>query len=361
VPLRVRANPAVPVSLVEPVLDPASDCLLWVGDGSRPSQSNVTYRAWSLPLKPEDWDWPEGSTADRAGTPRLPSPPPPAAPAAAGWRGRGQPQAGTDGKASRGIGGRLGLSLGPAGADAVLTVIASKEHCPGLLENSEATSVRVASQTLLLPMVVQITRPDPERRLALVADERGWRLEGGEPGTFYTFLRPSDGAILGKSIYVPQRTSEEPASDWGVDRQRLGLDTVVACAAGPGFDRGPLLVELVRTAVEVVARRAFSGTTNRLRQGALLIAHIENVTGSVAIAVAGLAPGEWATVRQQGSPSAGATADDPVLRAKARQASPVILRPGPVPVGAEVTVEIRREDTDHIWGIPVRILPPEVL
>jgi hypothetical protein len=111
----------------------------------------------------------------------------------------------------------------------------------------------------------------------------------------------------------------------------------------------------------VEARRALSRTTNKVRQGPLLVAHLRNVTGTVLIAVAGLAPGEAATFLQQGSPSAGATEDDSVLQAQAQQASAVLLRPGPVPVGTEITVEIRREDTDHIWRIPVRILPPGAL
>ena len=63
-------------------------------------------------LWPEDWQWQEPATA--AGTPRLPAPPPAAAPAEAGWSGRGQPKQGTADDNARGVEGRLQLSLGQA-------------------------------------------------------------------------------------------------------------------------------------------------------------------------------------------------------------------------------------------------------
>ena len=126
-------------------------------------------------LWPEDWQWQEPATA--AGTPRLPAPPPAAAPAEAGWSGRGQPKQGTPLTTTHGA-SRAGCSSHSArpGADGMEVVVATKQHSPFPLGSQVAASV--SSQAVLNAMALQLTRPDPEQRLALVADPVGWRLVG---------------------------------------------------------------------------------------------------------------------------------------------------------------------------------------
>lgn len=352
IPLRVRANPAVSVSLAEPVVDPASASLLWVGDGAVPSQGNVTYGAWSLPLRPEDWDWEVGAAT--GGKPRLPSPPPADAPRAAGWSEKGQPQPGTDGVTSRGEGGRLRISLGPAGADSVLTLIASKSHRLFPYENPDIT--RVSTQVRLSTMVLQTTRPNLEQRLALVADSSGWRLVGGEPGCFYTFRRPSDGALLVPPVYVHQNTTEAPPTAWGIDRLRIGVDLAVASAAGPGLDRGPT-IDALRAAV-IQVRRALSGTTNWLRQAPLLVTQEAPPAASpdrATLVVWGLAQGERVRLRPSGSqpPTGSAT-----VPADWAAGLPARIGTGAVPVNTELTLEFSTVGRGVLGPVPVRVLAP---
>lgn len=339
VPLRVRANPALPIALVEPVLDPAATSLVWVGDDAVPSQFSATYKAWTRPIGPEDWQWQE--PASDAGSPRLPALPPGAGPAEAGWSGRGQPKKGTGGDGKRGVEGRLQLSLGQAGSDAVVAVVASKQHSPFPLGSQDATSV--SSQAVLNALGVQLTRPDPEQRLALVADTGGWRLVGGEAGCFHAFLRQRDRAPLVPAVYLHQRTREDPPSDWGLERLRVSLDLAVAGDGGPGLAPGPTVPQLREAMVEV--RRAFSGTTSRLRRGPLLVTQEPPPPGSddtATLVVWGLAEGERVCLGQ----GEGAVGE------------PARLGTGPVAVGTELTLAIAPEGAANPWRVPVRVLAP---
>ena len=223
-PLRVRANPDLSITAAQAVLEPAEPSILLVGDTITPSQSSVTYKAWSKSFTLDDLlfadDLPQ-ATSPQAATPqvstlppvldgerwlppadrllRAPVSPAPADPAAAGWIGRGQPKKGTDGQQKGGGDGQLRLSLGQARADAYLMVIGSKQHSLGPV-GSDLAKASAASQVLMRQLVSQLTRPDPGQRLALVADCAGidtpqfgsaasrWLLLGGEPGCFYSFL-----------------------------------------------------------------------------------------------------------------------------------------------------------------------------
>ena len=85
-------------------------------------------------------------------SPRVPGLPPAAGPAEAGWSGRGQPKKGTGGDSARGVEGRLQLSLGQAGLDAVVAVVATKQHSPFPLGSQDAASV--SSQAVLNAMAL---------------------------------------------------------------------------------------------------------------------------------------------------------------------------------------------------------------
>jgi hypothetical protein len=346
VPLRVRANPAVSLSLVEPVIDPASDCLVWVGDDAIPSQTNVTYVPWSLPLKPEDWQWKDDLATARL--PQLPSPLPGANVLTQnGWRSSAKIQAAAGGDPTWGTGGRLRLSIGPVGADAVLMVIAGKVHNPFPLGSRDRNPISALSWQRLNTMVVQVTLPNPERRLALVADSRGWRLEGGEPGVFYTFQRRSDDKPLGQPVYVHQHTTETPPNDWGIGRLRIGSDLAVASASGPALDPGLTLPDA--GAMVVVARRVFSGTTTRLRQAPLQVTQEPPQAGTkdtATLVVKGLTQGERVRLQAPaGQPPAVAVAGDPAR-----------IGSGALPEHTELTLEICHQNGTPLWSFPVKLL-----
>jgi hypothetical protein len=348
VPLRVRANPAVPLALAQPVLEPTSPCQLWVGDGTEPSQSSVTYKAWAKPLQPEHWQWREGQ--DAAPTPLLPSHPDAVAPEL-DWTGRGQPKKGTDGDPKRGQAGRLQLTLGQAGSDAYLAVIASKQHSPHPLAEAPDPqgAASVTSQVVLNGRLVQLTTPNPDQRLALVARGAGWRLVGGEPGCSYTFQRRSSGMPLAEPVYVHQRTTDGSASDWGIDRLRLGVDLVVAGGEGAGLDGGPSAEALLAAGVE--ARRAFSGTATPLRLGPLVVTlepPADSGADTATVVVQGLAPGERVRLRQSGQ--------EP--REAVSAAAAVRLGTGPAPLGGEILLDLDRPDATSSLTIPVRLVLP---
>ena len=352
VPVRVRANPAVPIALESPEIDAAGTQRVWVGDGVLPSQSGVSYRAWSRPLSAEDWRWDVGGS--EAGTPVLPAPPPADRPAEAGWSSQGQPEKGTDGDGARGDNGRLGLSFGQAGVDAVVAVVASKRHLPLPLESQVGEAV--SSQVVLAGLAVQRIRPDLERRLALVRDHRGWRLVGGEAGTFYRLLRRDDGAALARPVYVHQRTGEDPPRDWGLGWLRVGVDLAVSGDGGPGLDVGPTVAAL-RTAV-VEARRAFNGTTARLRRSPLVVTQDPPPpdSGSTAtVVVWGLEPGERACLRRK---DPATTASDLMWKEVSTPDQPVALGTGSVPSGTELALEISREGTTS-WSVALRVMGPD--
>jgi hypothetical protein len=341
-PLRVRANPAVPIAPVEAVLDPAAATLVWVGDNTTPSQLSVSYKAWTHPIRAEDWQW-QGS--EPAGTPRPVERPSVETLEAEGWSGRGQPKKGTGGLANRGVEGRLQLSLGQAGADAVVAVVASKQHSAFPMDEPETDSA--SSQVLLQGLATQLTRPDPEQRLALVAEPWGWRLVGGEAGCFVSFLDPSSQERLARPVYVHQRTSEASPSDWGLERLRVRVDLAVAGDGSPGLAEDPGIDALRQALVET--RRAFSGTHTTLRRGVLLVTQEPpppNSDDTSTLVIWGLQEGEGASLGQD----ATATGD------------PARLGSGAVAEGTELVLLIRSEAAGSLWRLPVRVMavpPPD--
>ncbi|MEB3260502.1 MAG: hypothetical protein VKP63_07750 [Cyanobacteriota bacterium] len=352
VPLRVRANPAVPLELGQPVLSPGDAAMVWVGDGQTPSQASVTYQVWSRPLRFEDWRW------DGAAESAMPLTTPPPLPPPAEWIARGEPLPGTDGIPTRGIQGRPRLSHGPLAVDSVVVVVASKRHNP--LPLGTPTTDSVTTEVVLATVLIQHTLPNTTRRLVLVADERGWCLVGGEPGCFHTILRQVDLMPLAPPVYVHQRASEAPVVNWGLGRLRLGLDLAVSSEAGPGLTGGPSPDQLRDVVVE--ARRSYGGARSRFSQP-LLVTQVRPASGddTVTLVVWGLSPSERVRLCPKDSPTSP-TGPTPARPAGSWQTGdPTRLGSGAVAVGAELTLEFTQDGDARVWTVPVRVLPPERL
>jgi hypothetical protein len=386
-PLRVRANADVSITLAQAVLEPAEQSLLLVGDARTPSQSSVSYKTWSMPLTIDDLlylaDLPQAAgqqvntlppvldgqlslpPADRRlRTPVLPAP---ADPALTGWIGRGQPKKGTDGQQKAGNEGQLQLSLGQAKADAYLAVIASKQHSLGPTGSTWAGTI-AASQVLIKQLATQLTRPDPSQRLALVADTAEidatgvdaiavgslpsrWLLHGGEPGCFYNFLARGDGQPIALPVYVHRQTLDNPPAARGIGWLRLELDLALAGASGPALETKADLAALRATALRV--SWAHTGSSGSLRRGPLWVA-VEPTpvaaASSATVKVWGLQPNEQAKLMLQkvelAAPQAGS--QDP--------AKSIDLVPGPLAQSTVLDLVITADETSNIWKFPVVVV-----
>jgi len=380
--LRVRANADVSITLARAVLEPAEQSLLLVGDARTPSQSSVSYKAWSLPFTLDDLlfldDLPQAAgqqintlppvldgqlslpPADRRlRTPVLPAP---ADPTLTGWIGRGQPKKGTDGQQKASNEGQLQLSLGQAKADAYLAVIASKQHSLGPAGSTWA-GASAASQVLIKQLASQLIRPDPWQRLALVAYTAGidatgvgsvpsrWLLHGGEPGCLYKFLARGDGQPLALPVYVHRQTTDSPPAARGIGWLRLELDLALAGASGPALETKADLAALRAAALRV--SWAHTGSSVNLLRGPLWVT-VEPTpvaaAGSATVKVWGLQPNEQAKLMLQkavlAAPQAGS--QDP--------AKSIDLVPGPLAESTVLDLVITADETSNIWKFPVAVV-----
>jgi hypothetical protein len=378
-PLRVRANGDVSITLARAVLEPEEQSLLLVGDARTPSQSSVSYKAWSLPFTIDDLlfldDLPQPAgqqintlppvldgqlslpPADRRlRTPVLPAP---ADPTLTGWIGRGQPKKGTDGQQKAGNEGQLQLSLGQAKADTYLAVIASKQHSLGPAGSTWA-GTSAASQVLIKQLVSQLIRPDPSQRLALVADTAGidatgvgsvpsrWQLHGGEPGCLYSFLARGDGQPLALPVYVHRQTADSPPAARGIGWLRLELDLALAGASGPALETKADLAALRAAALRV--SWAHTDSSVNMRLGPLWVTVEPSpvaAAGSATVKVWGLQPNEQAKLMLQkavlAAPQAGS--QDP--------AKSIDLVPGPLAQSTVLDLVITSDESSNIWKFPV--------
>jgi hypothetical protein len=387
--LRVRANADVSITLAQALLEPAEQSLLLVGDARTPSQSSVSYKAWSMPFTLDDLlfldDLPQAAgqqintlppvldgqlslpPADRRlRTPVLPAP---ADPTLTGWIGRGQPKKGTDGQQRAANEGQLQLSLGQAKADAYLAVIASKQHSLGPAGSTWA-GASAASQVLIKQLVTQLIRPDPWQRLALVADTAGidatgvgsvpsrWLLHGGEPGCLYSFLASGDGQPLALPVYVHRQTTDSPPAARGIGRLRfeLELDLALAGASGPALETKADLAALRAATLRV--SWAHTGSSVNLRRGPLWVTVEPSpvaAAGSATVRVWGLQPNEQAKLMLQkaelAAPQAGS--EDP--------AKSIDLVPGPLAESTVLDLVITADESSNIWKFPVAVVVTQPL
>ncbi|MFN7894751.1 MAG: hypothetical protein ACK5Q6_01130, partial [Cyanobacteriota bacterium] len=386
-PLRVRANVDVSITLAQALPEPAEQSRLLVGDARTPSQSSVSYKAWSLPFTLDDLlfldDLPQAAgqqintlppvldgqlslpPADRRlRTPVLPAP---ADPTLTGWIGRGQPKKGTDGQQQAANEGQLQLSLGQAKADAYLAVIASKQHSLGPAGSTWA-GTSAASQVLVRQLVSQLIRPDPWQRLALVADTAGidatgvgsvpsrWLLHGGEPGCLYNFLASGDGQPLALPVYVHRQTPDSPPTARGIGWLRLELDLALAGASGPALETKADLAALRAAALRV--SWAHTGSSVNLRRGPLWVTVEPSpvaAAGSATVRVWGLQPNEQAKLMLQkavlAAPQAGS--QDP--------AKSIDLVPGPLAESTFLDLVITADESSNIWKFPVVVVVTQPL
>jgi hypothetical protein len=248
--LKVRANPALPVSVDPLIVDYRVSAKLTLAG----TQRSVTYRAYARPVA--DADFMRGP-ADSGGLPAADI---------AGLQVR-KPDHGelwqnpegyaALGDAVQGTGGALVLNLDGLREDTVVLVQASKAH---RIDASRADSPTVGSSMCVNDAAVVLVRPDPVRGLKVVLIPPGatsgaaLQVSDGQPGVFYYFT-PAGGTELPVAAYFHKRDSHDAARNKGVEQLALGIDFVIVAevaqgAADPAFaapsapliDVGPIAV-----------------------------------------------------------------------------------------------------------------------
>jgi hypothetical protein len=219
-PLRVRANPAVPLRLEAPVVAPNAPAVVAIGApaGARESgsQSSVRYQLWARPLADDDW--------------RFESPA-----AAAEITVIGESLAGfSDQKVgAAGNGAVLNLEQSVSGEGMVVAALARKQHrqSPSGSNNDH----QVSSEVPLRQAAVAFTQPDNQRQLLLrqeVDNPRVWSFWGGQPGVAYSVSDDTAQPPLALAVPIPE-LADAPAGLRGIGRMRLGRDLLVAASDGP--------------------------------------------------------------------------------------------------------------------------------
>ena len=208
-PLKVEANPALALGLVEgPVAEFGAVHQLKIDN----SQSSASYQVFARALRDADY---EGRYPINIGKPKNPPQINPAL-LADFADSPGAEMAGFEAitEAAQGTDGELTLALPAAEYDRILLVRAVKQHAR---ENASAipSSVRLRSPLALL------VRPNPAQPLQLLArlntagKVQSVSVLDGEPGVYY-YLKPEAGTEFKKAAYMHQRNPLDPTQNQGI-------------------------------------------------------------------------------------------------------------------------------------------------
>ena len=358
--LRVRPDPAVPVTLANPVRPFAALGVLQVGGTMMKSQRGVTYQLWWRRIRDGEFVTDPFQPPPAAAEPSLVVP----------GEGRpirvARPAATADPTALAAMGFSpvpatqvgnveiLVFDLWPSrlsDCDTTWVVLASKQHRLGPLDGSDP---RTGSSGVQLTQAgVQLVRPDPTVSIALVRWQQEasgglWRMVGGEPGVFYAVSR--GGAALGREVYVHQTDDRDPSVAKGVGQLRLDVDLAIAADPGPGVPPSggvvpAALLDLALAAgdlaapLQVRARRAMSGLQADLADPPLLV-RVEP-----AILTRGM-PASIQLIGRAGETYALQLGDDPVGSPQAGAGAELTFRTGPLATTTTVQLVITPQAGD---------------
>ena len=291
-PLRVRANPAVPAQLVPPVVVYGGAAVVRLGT----TQASAEYRVYRGRVRDGDFVFGAGAGVQTidvpgdGGTVRVKRPSKPAV-----W----QDLTGFApvGDATRGNSGARDLAIGAPGTDdAFLLVQASKQHESGPLGTG---SEKIGSAVQLTGALALLVRPNPRQALHLDvvlangATTGSLQVSGGQPGVFYELRLDGAPTPVGRPAYFHQRDDQSDQLNKGIDQLRIKVDAVIARDASAAGDprATPPAVPLLDTAplpagsvLGVVAHKAMTGLQAPLEHHAILddVPTITAVPASVA-------------------------------------------------------------------------------
>ena len=216
-PLKVKANPNVSVSVLTPIID-------YAGAGSiKVSNSQATARYQLLTRAIADNEFIRAATSAATLTIAVPHQADViiAIPAASGFTL-------SNDAALQGNRGDLLLSCANLKADSFIEIQAVKTHLASDNQTTVTSTVSVSQITAVL------VRPDANPNLrfkAVVADallQAPIQVSGGQAGVFYQFTTVADSKIQGLPVYFHQLDRADNTQNKGIGQLQIGVDMAIA-------------------------------------------------------------------------------------------------------------------------------------
>jgi hypothetical protein len=321
-PLRVRANPAVPLRIETPVLAVGATANVRIGtaSGEGGSQASVSYQLHTRPIDNSEWRFappadpsavltvPDGDRKILLQSLRPDNP--------KTWSEfRAAPTSGP------GNGATVELALVADFGDGYVTALARKQHRLSPISSPDQDTY--PSELPLRQVAAVLVRPEADRHLVLRQrpNERNvWRLLGGQPGVSYTICRAGakqPAMPLAMPLHTHHR-QDSPGGVRGIESLRVDVDFVVDGTVG-GPPPAPFSIDPATCSGFIVtAKRLLSGVETTMKLPLILIQTLpENpsIGDSVEVVVRALAPGRRGHLVQRGRTLPAATADaEGVLR-----------------------------------------------
>jgi len=214
-PLKVRANPAVAVSVPAPIIDYAGAASIKVES----SQASACYQVLTRSIADDEFI--RGAAAGPVLTVAVPN-----------QDNVVLPRPTADGftvvtNAAQGNGGDLLLNCANLTVDGFIAVQATKDHLTNTGETVTST-VRISQTAAVL------VRPDANPVLhfnAAVVDsllQAPVQVAGGQAGVFYEFSNVADGKVQGLAVYFHQLDRVDNTQNKGLGQLRIGVDMVIS-------------------------------------------------------------------------------------------------------------------------------------
>ncbi len=216
-PLKVRANSALPVSVDPVIVDFNQQAMITVAN----TQRSASYQLYIRKIL--DRDFVHGSVAPEevievnvAGKPAVQVRKPPHAEIWStpdGFHAVGESQPGS--------GGEVRLPVPTLSDDTIVIVQARKEH--------QATSITPSAVQLEQTAAI-LVRPNPAPGLTLHALSTPGTVQaaGGQPGVFYAFRIDAKGTDVGVPVYFHKRDDEDQSVNKGINQLAIAIDFVIA-------------------------------------------------------------------------------------------------------------------------------------
>ncbi|HUT46928.1 MAG TPA: hypothetical protein VMX36_11630 [Sedimentisphaerales bacterium] len=233
-PLKVRANPALPVSVdPTPIIDYNNPATIKIAE----TQQSTNYQLYIRPIPDREFVHKvvpdiEVIKVSVEGEPDVKV----RKPAREGvWI---TPEGYAEwGDAQQGTGGELELKVGPLTDDSLVIVQAQKYH---QASPEPQTAQRVPSAVQLEQAAVVLVRPDPAPPLRVKVLVEGAQTSGdmqvfdGQPGIFYYFRQTPEGKEFEWPAYFHKSDDCDESLNKGLEQLELEIDFVVAADPFPG-------------------------------------------------------------------------------------------------------------------------------